>query len=61
MTWQGVCAVCGGRVKGGADNGTPDVPAGGQRIICLRCLAFGGEGKGEKADAPTLLATFEAR
>lgn len=40
MTWQGVCAACGERVKGGSDNGTLDLPADGQKVVCLSCLCF---------------------
>ena len=37
MTWHGICSVCGEPVAGGTDNGTLDVPAGEQKVICLTC------------------------
>jgi hypothetical protein len=40
MTWQGVCSVCGASVKGGTGNGTLDLPAGGQKVVCLSCLCL---------------------
>jgi hypothetical protein len=40
MTWQGVCAACGEPVKGGTDDGTLDLPADGQKVICLACLCL---------------------
>ena len=48
MTWQGACviyedtcAACGEGVKACSDNGTLEVPVGGQTIVCLQCIVFG--------------------
>jgi hypothetical protein len=54
MTWQGICSACGAPVKGGTDNGTLDLPAGGQKVVCLSCLCFrveDEEGDGERNPA----------
>lgn len=47
MIWHSTCAICGERVTGGSDNGTLDLPVGGETVVCLTCVAFG-----EAADWP---------
>jgi hypothetical protein len=39
MTWQGICSACGEPVKGGSDDGTLDLPAGGQKVSACRASA----------------------
>ena len=40
MIWHSTCALCGEYVTGGSDDGTLDLPAGGEAVVCLTCVAF---------------------
>jgi len=46
MTWHGICSVCGEPVAGGTDNGTLEVPADSQTVVCLACLCLYGDDEG---------------